>query len=348
MMRRRRPADRQRRRGGFGSAALSVFGSGLLALGGATSQSACTRFGFGFGSGERRDAAGGGDAVHLDGRLADGGTTTCAVWGPFSQPVRVLELNSAGDDWVDYVNEAETEVYLDRFVGAGRDAYRAVRASPDAPFSSPLPLSSLNTVYDESARYVGRTGTLYLSTNRPGGLGNYDIWVAAPTQASAGWTVVGPLANVNSDMMDGGSWLSVDGLRLYLHSRRDGNGIADLWLAQRQTTADDFGQPAQPDGVNSTDHDDHPWLSADERELFFSSTRPPGQSGDRNIWRTTRASRSVAFSPPSLVTELNSTRDDGRPVLVRGGAVLYYNYDSVFAGGANSEIWRAERPCLAR
>jgi hypothetical protein len=66
-------------------------------------------------------------------------------------------------------------------------------------------------------------------------------------------------------------------------------------------------------------------VRADGRELFFtSSLERPGGMGALDIWTSTRRSPHDAWSAPTNVTELNTTRADLAPKLSRDGQTLLF------------------------
>jgi hypothetical protein len=53
------------------------------------------------------------------------------------------------------------------------------RASPSDSFSPAVPVPNVNSPEQEWPLYLTEDGCqLYLASNRPGGVGGYDIWVA--------------------------------------------------------------------------------------------------------------------------------------------------------------------------
>lgn len=73
-------------------------------------------------------------------------------------------------------------------------------------------------------------------------------------------------------------------------------------------------------------NDYQPKLSANDRELFFTSTRPVGDSTQparQNIWFTTTAARKSGWTAPKLVRSLASSHWDGHAVLTNRG-YLYF------------------------
>ncbi|HEY5935947.1 MAG TPA: hypothetical protein VIU61_14965, partial [Kofleriaceae bacterium] len=65
-----------------------------------------------------------------------------------------------------------------------------------------------------------------------------------------------------------------------------------------------FGNITLLTALNSTDLEDDPSLTADQRELFFASNRG-NNFYDEDIYVSTRDSIAVDFGPPNKVTELS-------------------------------------------
>lgn len=81
------------------------------------------------------------------------------------------------------------------------------------------------------------------------------------------------------------------------------------------TPLDEINLPNSFDGIVT--------LRSDGRELFFTSNRPGGR-GALDIWTTTRRSPNDAWSTPTNVAEVSSTRGDLSPRLSRDGNVLLF------------------------
>ena len=87
----------------------------------------------------------------------------------------------------------------------------------------------VSTAFDESYPCFVADGSLYFSSDRPGGLGEYDVWRAQrlPDGSYAEPVNLGP--SINSEYSDGDTWVSPDESVLVVASRRPGgHGQADL------------------------------------------------------------------------------------------------------------------------
>lgn len=148
------------------------------------------------------------------------------------------------------------------------------------------PSINTDTANESTARHFASIkhgiSQLYFFSNRPGGLGDADIYVAdlfgTPPQ---------PVTVLNSPQIDAGAVLSRSGLEVFFHSTRPGVGGRDLWTARRNSIFDSWFPPELVAGVNTGSEDLFPALSSDDDTLLFSSTRPGG-FGANDIYVTTR------------------------------------------------------------
>jgi len=114
-------------------------------------------------------------------------------------------------------------------------------------------------------------------------------------------------APLTSGTGDGTPHLSLDGRSLYFYSDRSTSGSEDLFVATRADTNSPFDTVTELSSLNSPGLDHLPWISADERTIYFASDR----AGSVDIWRATRGQASDAFAAPNAVDELNTTSDEG-------------------------------------
>lgn len=131
---------------------------------------------------------------------------------------------------------------------------------------------------------------LYMASNRPGGLGNLDIYVGA---VPGGW--FGPpvlVAELSSPQIDLTPSIRRDGLEIVIASGRAGTvGGQDLWVSTRQAVHDVWSVPVNLGPVvNSVFTENFPSLSFDGETLFFNSNRPDG-FGESDLYVSSRTER---------------------------------------------------------
>jgi Tol biopolymer transport system component len=128
---------------------------------------------------------------------------------------------------------------------------------------------------------------LYVGSNRAGGPGGLDIYLAS---VPGGWagppTLVGELSTPQADLTP---TVSRDGLEIIIASNRPGTlGGFDLWHAFRHTVHEPWSAPTSlGPPINTAAIESFPSLSFDARTLVFQSSRPGGFGGS-DIYLSTR------------------------------------------------------------
>ncbi len=122
----------------------------------------------------------------------------------------------------------------------GADIY-ASSVGEDGTFGPGILVSEVSSPYTDRRPYVRRDGLeMFISSNRPGGLGGADLWVSTRATTQDVWSTpvnLGPPINTAFD--DGTAAVSADGTTLYFYSNRPG-GLggqvfgADLYVSTRQ------------------------------------------------------------------------------------------------------------------
>src|SRR5256714_5800460 len=95
----------------------------------------------------------------------------------------------AGDGKVGWIANACAILLVMMLTGA------TLHAQQFSPWSSPVNMGpSINTVYNEWHAAISADGlTIFFSTDRPGGFGDFDLWVAERPRPDADW---GPARNL--------------------------------------------------------------------------------------------------------------------------------------------------------
>lgn len=150
-------------------------------------------------------------------------STRTARVGEFGAPSEVANINSPtvtdGDDQP-FVTADGQELWFTstRTGGLGvEDIYHAVwNGSGFANVAAITALSS--SAADWLPTLSADKLTVYLSSNRPGGKGSFDIWTAHRSTTSDGFPPPTPVPEINSSANDYVGWLSPDNCRLYFSS----------------------------------------------------------------------------------------------------------------------------------
>jgi len=230
-------------------------------------------------------------------------TTLDDPWGP---PQNLgPPINTSSNDFAPNLTIDGHHLYMnsDRPGGCGgSDLYVARRHDKGDDFGWGRPENlgcAVNTSYDEAGPLFfedetsGVQNLYFTSFNRPGGLGDFDIYVSTRGSDDEPWGPGVDVTELNGPYRDTRTAIRRDGLELFISSdvtgRPGGIGSQDLWVATRPTTSDLWSAPVNlGPTVNSAAFDGAPALSFDGTTLYFFSARPGGY-GANDLYMTTRA-----------------------------------------------------------
>jgi hypothetical protein len=231
------------------------------------------------------------------------------------------------------------------------DLYVTRRDSRFDPWDEPQNLGAVvNSPNQEFCPSLTADGHwLFFTSDRPGGCGNLDLYVAyrRNKRDDFGWEAPVNLGcAVNSASADlrpsfqEGERSGDSGL--YFNSNRSGGlGGNDIYFSA--LTADGtFAPPALVVELSSPYQDLRPGVRKDGLEIIFDSDRP-GTLGMTDFWAATRESTSDPWSPPvHLGSSVNSAGTEGGASLSWDKTTLYFMSTGFGSLGAN-DIYRATR-----
>jgi hypothetical protein len=228
-------------------------------------------------------------------------------------------------------------------------------ANADFTFGKPQNLGPpVNDSYGVRGMCISRDGlSLYFSSDRPGGYGDYDLWVATRETTDDNWgdpVNLGQPVNTAYDAWDPS--ISSDGLSLYFGDgfygpfMPGGYGDMDLWVATRNTTSDPFGAPVNlGPTLNNAGPNEWPCISADGLSLYCSGWFLPGTLGLYDLWVSTRTSTNEDWQAPVNLQTVNSPSGDGAPDISADGLALFFisTRPHGFTSIDDFELWMATR-----
>lgn len=249
-------------------------------------------------------------------------------------------------------------------------------------FSGAAPLTEVNSADVDWEPAIAADGlTLYLNSNRAGGKGKGDIWVATRPSVAATFGAPANLAIVNSADHDENPSISTDGNELYLDVVV--SGVGHLFVSRRTTSNDPFAAPIalpQPatcavgpdishDGLSlyytrcdlAKDRIALATRSAPGKDLVFArmideigdggwpSISSDGlelffestRTGILRIYVARRQSTAQPFGAPTLVKEIDTPLGTEDAEISADGRTLFY----ATPAGNGRDIWRATRSC---
>ncbi|MDQ7947585.1 MAG: OmpA family protein [Pedobacter sp.] len=146
--------------------------------------------------------------------------------------------------------------------------------------------STINSEYWESQPSISPDGsTLYFTSNRPGGIGSYDIWKSTLTDEGKWTTPVNLGPKINTPYDENTPFMHADGQTLYFSSNGwPGFGNKDIFFSRlgadgQFSTPTNLGYP-----INTFNEEIGLTVSADGTEGLFSANIAGGGSGDLDIY----------------------------------------------------------------
>jgi hypothetical protein len=244
-----------------------------------------------------------------------GGTVDC-----FSDP-ELLSLTWFHPD----ISADGLTLYYEADIDGSGDIWYATRADIASPFGVGVSIAEVNTAGYERGPSISSDGlTLYFNSDRAGGLGSYDIWVATRPDLGSPFGTPENVAELNSDLAEAGPHLTADGLTIYFSSNRPGTvGSNDIWVATRADLVSPFGVPQDVTELNSTELDESPSITADGLTIYLHSERAGG-AGGTDLWFATRPDTSSPFGTPQNLAELNTGGGEYTPDISPDGSKLYF------------------------
>jgi hypothetical protein len=263
--------------------------------------------------------------------------------------------NSGGDDVPCSFSSDGLEMYFISLRTGGQGLYdiwvtkrETVNEEWDSPVNLGFPVNS--STWDVSACISADGLELYFGSRRSAGYGDFDIWMTRRATKGDAWGVpenLGPI--LNTAVGDGPSWISPDGLELYLWSYRAGGyGDSDIWVSRRSTKDDPWGELVNLGPIVNSSACDWGIVSPDGLLLLGSDDIigpiRPGGFGGSDMWMSRRASISDPWGEPiNLGPILNSPRHDCCPLISPDDSTLYFA--SARPGGLGGpfygDIWKA-------
>jgi hypothetical protein len=203
--------------------------------------------------------------------------TRASVNDPFGAPANLMAVNSVNGDAVPDVSSDGLTLYFgsDRTGSVGsQDIWMATRASTNDPFGAPANVAELNTADWDSAPSISADGlTIFIMSDRAGGAGGQDIWMATRPSTSDPFGAPTNVAEINSADIEASPNISADSLTLYFNSdRAGGEGSQDIWMATRADVNTAFDVPVNVAAINTTLDDQGPDISDDGQTMYFNRT----------------------------------------------------------------------------
>ena len=229
---------------------------------------------------------------------------------------------------------------------------QAASAARYSDWSPPVNLGPIvNSTSTEQNAQLSKDGlALYFSSDRPGGHGALDLYVARRASEDSPWEAPINLgALLNSSANDFAPNLSLDGHLLFWASGRPGTlGGADLWMSRRDDPKDDlgWGEPVNLGaGVNTAMNEQAPNYHQNAEEgggnLYFNRGNAAANQADLYYVAVSRSG--VAEGPAVLVTELSTLGFSEQAAVLRHDAKEVFFFSNRASGLGGADIYTSSR-----
>ena len=215
---------------------------------------------------------------------------------PFGAPVQLASLNTNALEWAPDISADGLSLYFTRGSSfAVADIWVATREDISEAFGNPQPLTEVNTEDSEGVPSISTDGlNLFLASNRSGGAGYWDIYMATRLDANSPFGTPVNLSEINSAEGDNSPSISTDGLTLYYAVHHQPGGPWSIWTASRSDVSLPFNPPYKVEELNIDGIDSYaPEISYDGKTIYFSSDRNGSLPGE--LWMA-RVIRKPAFA----------------------------------------------------
>jgi Tol biopolymer transport system component len=220
--------------------------------------------------------------------------------GPWGTPALVPGANTTAQEDDAALSSDTLELYFKKVDATDANLYVMTRASTSSPWSTPAPVTTLNTSGaspandEESPRlsandltmYFGRGGDIYKSTRAS---------KTSPWGTATAVTILNPTAPAANYE----KWADVCDTGYAIVSRNGGGNGQDL--VEGTITA---GAATVLTDLNSPQADQGTLLMPDCKTLYFQSNR----DGEFNIYMATRATATGAWGSPIKLPDFNTTQ----------------------------------------
>jgi len=262
--------------------------------------------------------------------------------GEYRTPVAVTELNGSNfdADRSPCLDDSQLNVWFARIqVGGlgGHDIWTASRPSIGAPWSGLASVPGVSSPADDSGVEVSGDGrTMFLSTNRPGGAGGYDIWMSTRAGAMSPWSAPVPIPEINTPSDERHPSLTGDGLELF-YSTGGNQGTAIMSATRTSPTGTTWTVRLHRDFLGN----ERPIaVSHDGLRLHYANDH---QLSSLDLYQVFRWSPASTFISPAwrIISEANSTSHEEEGDLTDDGFSFYFS--RIIGTTGRSNIYRADR-----
>jgi hypothetical protein len=222
--------------------------------------------------------------------------------GPFGAAMPINEINTIASEDDPSLTDDLLELYYSTQEAGPDQLYRLRRASVNDPWGARELITELSSGGNTNNPKVAGDGlTLYFASGTYAGrIGGADIFVSTRPDRNAAWGVPQLVPGINTINDDYEPWVVANGLAIY-YTYEESAGESSLHVARRALTSEPFGPSEQLLSLDAAGYDGGAWVTEDELEVFFHTSR----YGMRSIVRASRASTAEPFGTPEPFPDID-------------------------------------------
>lgn len=245
----------------------------------------------------------------------------------FGAPSRITELESAAKtDNPSLTADLREIFFTSERTGGPAEIWTAQRADASERFAAPVLVAALNSEGIETSPVISADGlTIWLGSDREGGLGDLDVWTASRASRTAAWSTLENVPSLNSSAKDIPRPPGERGRIMPLGSDRKERGYYSIFFAPRDSESSPFEAPELVEelserSVSTVDA----FLTDDGLALLFVSGPAFGPA---DLYVSSRRTTKEKFEEPVPLEDLNTANDERDPWLSADGTQLYFSSD---------------------
>lgn len=277
---------------------------------------------------------------------------------PF-QPVNLVRVNTDFDDYWPSITADGQHISLTVLVGQ-REGARSLSAQEDIYHSTLNPMTGewskseslgapTNTGQNEGAQSFSVDGRymFFIACDRPSSAGGCDIYYSIK-KGNVWSPAINPGRPLNSQYWETNPSFSPAGDELFFSSNRPGGkGNKDIWVSKVEIA--DNGQLTFSDPknlglpVNTEEDEFSPFIHADNKTLYFSSTGHDGLGG-YDIFYARREPDGTWRKPRNIGYPINSHRDEIGFCVNAQGDKAYLSSNGILKNGRGKDVYEIALP----
>ena len=236
------------------------------------------------------------------------------------------KINTTNAEYLPSLTADESLLIYTQRVRGQEDFYMSEKI--DGAWQVGVPLDDINTELNEGAQSISADGKFLVFTacDRRDGYGSCDLYFSEVKNGK--WTKPANMGNtINTRSWESQPSISADGKALYFSSNRKGGiGKNDIMVSY----CDETGKWGTPQSlgeiINTSGHDQSPFIHHDGQTLYFMSDGHPGMGG-HDLFFSRREKDGSWGKPQNLGYPINTIADESTLVISLDGQTAFFATD---------------------